>query len=88
MVELPRRPDDGKTNRSMVVQHTLITTIQSGKETKIMRKANETKTGMKPTILTALVLAGLLILIQVRGSARAASAAGIDADIHAALMNL
>ena len=43
---------------------------------------------MKRTILTALVLAALLVLTQGNGVARAASAAGIDADVDAALMKL
>ncbi|MGO9374800.1 MAG: hypothetical protein ACLQBD_22245 [Syntrophobacteraceae bacterium] len=43
---------------------------------------------MKRTILTALVLAAVLVLTQGNGVARAASAAGIDADADAALMKL
>jgi lipid-binding SYLF domain-containing protein len=43
---------------------------------------------MKRKILTALVLAAVLVLTQVQGVARAASAAGIDADVYAALMRL
>ncbi len=43
---------------------------------------------MKWTILTALVLAAVLVLTQGNGVARAASAAGIDADVDAALMKL
>ena len=43
---------------------------------------------MKRTILTALILAAALILTQGNGVARAASAAGIDADVDAALMKL
>ena len=43
---------------------------------------------MKRTILTALVIAAVLVLTQGRGVARAASAAGIDADVDAALMKL
>ncbi len=43
---------------------------------------------MKRTILTALMLAVALILIQGSGVARATSAAGIDADVDAALMKL
>jgi len=53
-----------------------------------MRKASETKTTMKRTILTALVLGAVLLLTQGSGVARAASAAGIDADVDAALMKL
>ncbi len=53
-----------------------------------MRKARETRTTMNRTILTALVLAALLVLTQWTGTAYAASAAGIDADVHAALMKL
>ena len=53
-----------------------------------MRKASETRTTMKQTILTALVLAAALVLTQWNGVARAASAAGIDADVDAALMRL
>jgi len=65
-----------------------IATIQNGKETQAMRKASETRTTMKRTILTALILAAALILTQGNGVARAASAAGIDADVDAALMKL
>jgi lipid-binding SYLF domain-containing protein len=43
---------------------------------------------MKRTILSALVLAAVLVLTQGNGVARAASAAGIDADVDAALMKL
>lgn len=43
---------------------------------------------MKRTILTALMVVGLLVLIQWNGIARAASAAGIDADADAALNKL
>ncbi len=53
-----------------------------------MRKASETRMTMKRTILTALVLAAVLALAQGNGVARAASAAGIDADVDAALMKL
>ena len=53
-----------------------------------MRKASETEKTIKRTILTALMLAAALVLTQVRGTAQAASAAGIDADVHAALTNL
>ena len=53
-----------------------------------MRKTSETRTTMKRTILTALVLAAVLVLTQGNGVARAASAAGIDADVDAALMKL
>ncbi len=53
-----------------------------------MRKASETRTTMKRTILTALVLAAVLVLTQWNGVARAASAAGIDADVDAALTKL
>ena len=53
-----------------------------------MRKASETRPTMKRTILTALVLAAVLVLTQGNGVARAASAAGIDADVDAALMKL
>ncbi|MDR3554534.1 MAG: hypothetical protein P4L55_07255, partial [Syntrophobacteraceae bacterium] len=53
-----------------------------------MSKANETKITMTRTMLTALVLAGLLVLTQVRGTAQAAPASAIDADVHAALTNL
>ncbi len=53
-----------------------------------MRKARETKTTMKLSILTALVLAAVLIFTQGNGVAHAASAAGIDADVDAALMKL
>ena len=53
-----------------------------------MRKASETKTTMKRTIFTALVLGAVLLLTQGSGVARAASAAGIDADVDAALMKL
>ncbi len=53
-----------------------------------MRKTSETETTMKRTILTALVLAAVLVLAQGNGVARAASAAGIDADAQAALMRL
>jgi lipid-binding SYLF domain-containing protein len=53
-----------------------------------MRKASETRTTMKRTILTALVLAAALVLTQGYGIAHAASAAGIDADVDAALTNL
>ena len=53
-----------------------------------MRDASETKKTMKRTILTALVLAAALVFTQVGGTAQAASAAGIDADVHAALMQL
>ncbi len=52
-----------------------------------MRKTSETST-MRRTILRALVLAAVLILTQGNGVARAASAAGIDADVDAALMKL
>jgi lipid-binding SYLF domain-containing protein len=58
------------------------------KETQAMRKASETRTTMKRTILTALVLAVVLVLTQGNGVAHAASAAGIDADVDAALMKL
>jgi lipid-binding SYLF domain-containing protein len=57
-------------------------------ETQAMRKASETRPTMKRTILTALVLAAVLVLTQGNGVARAASAAGIDADVDAALMKL
>jgi len=53
-----------------------------------MTKASETRTTMKRTILTALVLAALLVLTQGNGVARAESAAGIDADVDAALTKL
>ena len=53
-----------------------------------MRKSSKTKTTIRRTILTALVATGLLMLTQGIGVARAASAAGIDADVHAALTNL
>ena len=43
---------------------------------------------MKRTILTALVLAAVLVLTLGNGVARAASAAGIDADVDAALIKL
>ena len=52
-----------------------------------MRKASETST-MRRTILTALLFAAVLVLTQGNGVARAASAAGIDADVDAALMKL
>ena len=53
-----------------------------------MRKASETRTTLKQTILTALMLAAVLVITQGNGVARAASAAGIDADVDAALMKL
>ena len=53
-----------------------------------MRKTNETRTTMKRAILTGLVLAAVLLLTQGQGVARAASAAGIDADVDTALMRL
>ncbi len=53
-----------------------------------MRKAGEIRTTMKRTILTALVLAAVLVLTPGNGVARAASAAGIDADVDAALIKL
>ena len=53
-----------------------------------MRKASETRITMKRTILAALVLAAVLVLTQGNGVARAASAAGIDADVDAALIKL
>jgi lipid-binding SYLF domain-containing protein len=53
-----------------------------------MRKANKTRTTMKRTILTALVLTAVLVFTQGNGVARAASAAGIDGDVDAALMKL
>jgi lipid-binding SYLF domain-containing protein len=62
-------------------------TMQNRKETQAMRKTSETST-MRRTILRALVLAAVLILTQGNGVARAASAAGIDADVDAALMKL
>ena len=43
---------------------------------------------MKRTILTALVLTAVIVLTQGTGAAYAASAAGIDADVDAALMRL
>ena len=43
---------------------------------------------MKRTVLTALVLTALLVLAQGTGAAYAASAAGIDADVKAALTRL
>jgi lipid-binding SYLF domain-containing protein len=49
-----------------------------------MKKAGARRTA----ILTALVLAAVLVLTQGKGAARAASAAGIDADADAALMKL
>ncbi len=52
-----------------------------------MRKTSETST-MRRTILMALVLAAVLVLTQGNGVAHAASAAGIDADVDAALMKL
>jgi lipid-binding SYLF domain-containing protein len=63
-------------------------TIQNEKETQAMRKASEMRTTMKRTILTALALAAVLVLTQGNGVARAATAAGIDADVDAALMKL
>ena len=53
-----------------------------------MRKVGEMKTTMKRTVLTALVLTAVLVLTQGNGVARAASAAGIDADVDAALIKL
>ena len=53
-----------------------------------MKKANETRTTMNRTILTALALAAALVLTQGNGVAHAESAAGIDADVDAALMKL
>ena len=53
-----------------------------------MRKANDRETTTKRAILTTLVLASVLVLAQGNGAARAASAAGIDADVDAALMRL
>jgi len=53
-----------------------------------MRKANGRRTTMKRTILTALVLTAVIVLTQGTGAAYAASAAGIDADVDAALMRL
>jgi lipid-binding SYLF domain-containing protein len=53
-----------------------------------MRKASDTRITMKRTILTVLILAAVLVLTQGNGVARAASAAGIDADVDAALMKL
>jgi lipid-binding SYLF domain-containing protein len=50
-----------------------------------MRK---TRITMKRTILTALLLAVVLVLTQGNRVARAASAAGIDADVDAALIKL
>ncbi len=66
----------------------MLAMTQNGKETQAVRKAGETRTTMKWTILTALVLAAVLVLTQGNGVARAASAAGIDADVDAALMKL
>jgi lipid-binding SYLF domain-containing protein len=65
-----------------------IATTRNGKKTQAMRKAGETRTTMKRTIMSALVLAAVLVLTQGNGVARAASAAGIDADVDAALMKL
>jgi lipid-binding SYLF domain-containing protein len=53
-----------------------------------MRKMGKMRTAMKRTILTALALAAVLVLTQGNGVARAASAAGIDADVDAALIKL
>jgi len=53
-----------------------------------MRKTSEKETTMKRTMLTALVLAAVLVLTLGNGVARAASAAGIDADVDAALIKL
>ena len=53
-----------------------------------MRKASDTRKALKRTILTVLVLAAVLVFTQGKGVARAESAAGIDADVDAALMNL
>ncbi len=53
-----------------------------------MKTASATGTTMRRTILSALVLAAVLALTQGIGVARAASAAGIDADAEAALMRL
>ncbi len=53
-----------------------------------MRKASETRKKMKRTILTALLLTAVLALAQGTGAAYAASAAGIDADVKAALIRL
>jgi lipid-binding SYLF domain-containing protein len=66
----------------------MLAMIQNGKKTQAMRKATETRTTMKRTILTALVLAAVLVLTLGNGVARAASAAGIDADVDAALIKL
>ncbi len=53
-----------------------------------MRKASETRTVRKLTVLTALVFTAVLLFTPGNGVARAASAAGIDADVDAALMKL
>jgi len=53
-----------------------------------MKKTGETRITMKRTIMTVLVLAAVLVLTQGNGVAHAASAAGIDADVDAALMKL
>jgi lipid-binding SYLF domain-containing protein len=53
-----------------------------------MRKTVETRTTLRCTLLTALVLAAVLVLTLGNGVACAASAAGIDADVDAALMKL
>ncbi|SPF49443.1 conserved exported hypothetical protein [Syntrophobacter sp. SbD1] len=53
-----------------------------------MRKARETRTTMKLAIVTALVLAAVLVVTNGNEVARAESAAGIDADVDAALQTL
>ena len=53
-----------------------------------MKRTSERKTTMKRTILTALMVAAVLVLAQWNGTAHAASAAGIDADADAALNKL
>jgi len=75
----PKEPDSSKPINEQ---------FKNGKETQAMRKSSEKRTTMKRTMLTALVLAALLVFTQGNGVARAASAAGIDADVDAALTKL
>jgi lipid-binding SYLF domain-containing protein len=53
-----------------------------------MKQTSERRTTMKRTILTALMVAAVLVFAQWNGTAHAASAAGIDADADAALNKL